>query len=667
MSLMNGKRYPRCGTPEGIYVIPITELTAWKISVRIALGQYTSRFGTLLFLRNMSRIISFPSPDGAPSLHRAGVDLSGLMSVLGKHLYSTPMVAIRELVQNAHDSITRRRLEDPGWEGDGRITLIADRRTRSIRIIDTGAGLTEHEIHAYLATVGVGYTRSLRTGDDDTGLIGMFGLGFLSAFVLARRVNVRTTSCQAVELGHHYFSTNAEQYSVSPIAARAVGTEVELELHPEFEQLANASVLRDVLGRYCALLREPIYIGDDAEPVNPALPPWRREDGVTLHPTQQRRAKLEFATRFERDFEPIATMDLTADDDSDAVGLLWVQDGATYGTSDNRNLSVFLRGMLLDDDARDLLPPWAGFIGGVIESGRLTPTASREDLQRDEHYHATRHAISEALIQGLGEIAQKQPEAWRRILARHNDALLGASLCDERLFELLMNHLHIHSSQGDLAPRALVHKGAVHVMLERDNDFESMLFQSTGVPVACGFYYAVLPFLRRWVAGNGIRLIELGTEHGNSQLFTPATLAQEDVDWLARHLADGERPIMARFAPVELPLIVVPDRDALLKQRLEEDATDKRLSFAALSLARQFTAKISASHITRLYINVDNPAVQALLQARHHGAANIEAAARLIKAFKIISNARQQADGGEKLTIALSDLTRVAASLLETV
>ena len=84
-------------------------------------------------------------------------------------------------------------------------------------------------------------------------------------------------------------------------------------------------------------------------------------------------------------------------------GLLWIQDGGTYGTSDNRNLSVFLRGMLLDDDARDLLPSWAGFVGGVIESNRLTPTASREDLQRDDHYAAIQHALAEALIAGLGE------------------------------------------------------------------------------------------------------------------------------------------------------------------------------------------------------------------------------------------------------------------------
>ena len=74
-------------------------------------------------------------------IHRAGVDLNGLMSVLGKHLYSTPTVALRELVQNAHDSILRRRLEG-NWQGMGRIDVIGDPQSNTISIIDTGAGLT---------------------------------------------------------------------------------------------------------------------------------------------------------------------------------------------------------------------------------------------------------------------------------------------------------------------------------------------------------------------------------------------------------------------------------------------------------------------------------------------------------------------------------------------
>ena len=600
---------------------------------------------------------------GASEIRRAGVDLNGLMTVLGKHLYSTPVVALRELVQNAHDSLVRRRLEQTDWQEPGRIEVHGDAVNGIVRIIDTGAGLTQQEIHDYLATVGVGYTRGLRqAGEDDQGLIGMFGLGFLSAFVLARRVTVRTTSYQQPMLGHCYVSSNAEQYTVSPMPARAVGTEVVLELHGSYVHLAQEQNLRDILGRYCALLGEPIHIGQDARAINPEPPPWRPQAGVVMHPLQAQRRGLEFAAHFERSFEPIACMPLRADGGSDAVGLLWVQDGATYGTSDNRNLSVFVRGMLLDDDARDLLPPWAGFIGGVIESSRLTPTASREDLQRDETYSAVQHALGEALIDGLVEIARQQPEAWRRILARHNEALLGASLCDERLFQLLLEHVRVPSSQGDIKASELPSRGAVHVILDNGGGFEEMLFRAMGVPVAHGNRYAVVPFLRRWTQAKGMRLVELGTEQGNRALFRTDTLPEADMEWLQTHLGDGEHLLPAHFSPAELPVVVVPDREAELKRRLEDDENDKRVSMAALRLARQFTARIVARAPSRLYLNLDNQAVQALLAAMRAGNPQAASAARLLRSLKVIVSAQGRAqDGGA----ASSDLNRAFGDIAD--
>ncbi|KAF1054295.1 MAG: Chaperone protein HtpG [Stenotrophomonas maltophilia] len=607
------------------------------------------------------------TPEGATpaaSIRTAGVDLSGLMSVLSKHLYSTPIVALRELIQNAHDSIVRRRLEDPSWQDAGRIDVLIDRQQRTIRIRDTGAGLTEAEIHSYLATVGVGYTRTLRQQDDDTGLIGMFGLGFLSAFVVAQRVSVYSTSYQTPTLGHCYRSSNAEQYSVTPTPARAVGSEVLLELRDGYEHLANPQNLRAVLGRYCALLRAPIYIDDDAQAVNPEPPPWRQAQEVAVHPTQVLKRNLAFAAHFEHDFEPICTLDVRPDGQSDAVGLLWLQDGATYGTSDNRNLSVFVRGMLLDDEARDLLPPWAGFIGGVIESDRLTPTASREDLQRDAHYLAVQRHLNEALITGLSEVARQQPQAWRRVLLRHNEALLGAALCDERLFQLLMENLRIPSSQGDLPVQELVRNGTVHVVLDRDNDFESLLFHAMGTPLAQGYRYAVIPFLRRWCQAKGLRIVELGTDQGNRQLFEEASLPAEELAWLQTHLADGEQCLPARFQPHELPLMVMPDREAQLRQRLEEDSNDKRISHAALRLARQFASRYEGRALQRLYLNLANPALQALLAARAAGHPNVDIAARLLKAFKVISNARHQPDAGQSLAAALTGLSQSLEQLL---
>lgn len=642
---------------------------------------------------------------GVTEMRRTGVDLGGLMTVLSKHLYSTPMVALRELVQNAHDSIIRRRLEQPDWKGTASIRIQGDMSARTLRITDTGAGLTHSEIHAYLATVGVGYTRRLReSGHDNSGLIGMFGLGFLSAFVLAKRVTVNTTSYQTPDQGHAYQSTQPEHYSVSPIPARPIGTEIILELKDEYLSLTSTAQIEEILQHYCVLLPEPIYIADRETAINPEPPPWRQTFDPPLHPVQLKRLQLEFAAKFEHNFEPIVTMPVTPGGDSDAMGMLWIQSGSTYGTSDNRNLSVFVRGMLLDDDARDLLPAWAGFVGGIIESTQLTPTASREDLQRDKQYHATQHALIEALIDGLSEVARTQPEAWQRVITRHNEALLGASLCDERLFDLMQDTLKVPTSRGDLPVKELLRQGALHVLFENRQGFEEVLFRALGIPVAHGHRYAVVPFMRRWAQAKGVRLVELGTEQGNRQLFSLVQLDPETQAWLEGLLCEStssaqssappaanviplrgqtptttarhaEKLIASRFSPASLPLIVVPDRDVELKRRLEEDETNKKMSLTALRLARQFSAKVDDRHDARLYVNLDNPAIQLLIRQFELSRSNesmheqahqaAERGARLLKAFKTLmgSDPHQTA---ESLQDALTVMAQAVDVLVKT-
>lgn len=576
-----------------------------------------------------------------PELRTTNVDLSGLLTVLGQHLYSTPAVALRELVQNAHDSITRRLVENPGWSG-GSIRVDVDVAANTIMISDDGAGLTRDEIHKFLATIGTGYTRLLRERSNDERLIGLFGLGFLSAFVLAERVTVLTTSYQTPDECWCYRSSGGERYAVEHAEAKPVGTTVTLELRPKYQSLLDADFLNATLTRYCTLLAHPVHVCDAQEAVNAETPPWRQEaSNVAEHPVRARKRKLAFAERFEARFSPICTMDAGPGHGAPMAGLLWVQDGASYATSDNRNLSVFVRGMLLDDDARDLLPVWAGFIGGVIESNTLTPTASREDLQRDEHYHALKTAIREAVVAGLSLLPREQPEAWRRIRARHNEALLAASLCDDRLFSLLADSLQLPTSQGDQDARSLVRNGRIHVTMAKGG-FEDMLFRAQQIPVARGERYAVLPFLRRWCDKYSIKLVEIGTERGDNQLFQPSKLPPQVNDWISKQLLDtGEELIAVSFSPDTLPFVLVPDREAELKRRLEADDADKRIASAALSLARLHTQSIDGDVLARLYLNTDCKVVKALaaqIKAADGGAAQLDraqAVACILKAFKI--------------------------------
>ncbi|MBD0690431.1 ATP-binding protein [Streptomyces sp. CBMA123] len=610
-------------------------------------------------------------PTPADDLRTTEVDLGGLVNVLATHLYSTPLVALRELVQNAHDSHTRRLLEDPDGDHHPLIRVRADAARRTIAIEDTGAGLTEPEIHSYLATVGTGYTRMLRELTGNQELIGAFGLGFLSAFSVADEVTVTTTSHREPTLGHRYRSRGGEHYRVEPVPARPrPGTVVELALKAEHAHLADEHTLREVLGRYCVLLPIPVFVGEDEEPVNAVQVPWRQDV-----PGDRHAARMAFAAAFGRRFEPLTAFPVLSvpaegagEAATDAVGLLWVQDGGSYGSSDNRDLAVYLRGMLLAEDARDLLPGWAGFIGGVVESSRLTPTASREDLQRDEHYRALQRALTDAVVDGLYETARLRPAAWRRILTRHGQDLLGAALCDERLFTLLADDVPVPTSQGDLTAGGLraAGGGAVHVALGSGGGFEEMLYRAMRVPIARGDRYAVLPFLRRYARLRGCRVVELGSEQGNRELFRDPErpLPPEEAAWLSGALADpGERLVPARFDPPGLPLVLVPDREAELKARIEDDRADARIPSAALRLARAFTARTDGEVRARLYLNLDCPAVRDLLTAYRAGHTGSATAAGLLRSLKVIMAAASAGSAEGDLGAALAGIGTAVSAL----
>src|SRR5688572_237606 len=388
---------------------------------------------------------SFLSAVIGTELKKTQVDLTGLMEVLGKNLYSTPTVAIRELVQNAHDACVRRALEDPSAAAPS-ILVAARSSSRMVIVEDAGAGLTKEEIERYLATVGAGYTKGLRGRDGR--LIGQFGLGFLTAFIVSERVDVYTTSYQTPDEGWHFSSKTGEQYAIGPIPPRPVGMRVELQLSARFMDLADEELLQRLLEHYCMLLPIAVF-ADEARTVqiNEEPPPWRIPD---LSPLRKKKLSLDLAQQFENFFEPICTFDL---ENGPAQGLIWIQDGSTFATSDNRNVAVFVRGMMVSRDERELVPTWGGFVGGVIESDRLSPTASREDLQKDDTYRAIAEQVQHTLVDGLSEVAEEEPEIWRRILLRHNEALLGAALCDLDLFELLQDELKVPTSEGELSMR----------------------------------------------------------------------------------------------------------------------------------------------------------------------------------------------------------------------
>lgn len=598
---------------------------------------------------------------------RTKVDLSGLMAVLGEHLYSTPNVALRELIQNAHDSCHRRRLEsDPESREDfePRVDVNASRADQTLSITDNGAGLTRDEIEKYLATVGSGYTRTLREkgSDHGKGLIGFFGLGFLSAFIIAERTEVHTCSYQDPERAWLFSSRSGQSYTVRSAPVRPVGTTVTLHLSAKYAELGDIDTLHTLLLRYCGLLEFPIHVAQLGA-VNADPPPWR--DRRDHSPLRRKKLALELASRFEPTFQPLFTLPIqSGGSDAPCDGMLWLQDGSTYATSDNRNVWVFVRGMMVTDEDRELLPSWAGFVGAVVESDALVPTASRESLQKNDTYHRTAEQLRESLVTGLAEVAKTDPESWQRMLTRHNEALLGASLCDDRLFDLLDRQLTVPTSQGDLPVPAVLERsgGKIHVAQSDDSGFEELLFRALKVPVVRGTRYGALPFCQLYTSRRSGQLVLLGTGTGNRDLFRPAELSPDDAERLKIWFAhDDVEVVLARYRPGHLPLVLVPDRDVELKRRLESDEAKRSIGTAALRLARLYTEDIEDVAVARLYVNLECPAISGLLTAP---GSRRDLALDLLRSFVGFTAESDRRSGLIDVDQALERFSRTIAALL---
>jgi len=569
-------------------------------------------------------------------LKTAKVNLEALLEILGKNLYSTPHVVIRELIQNGIDSITRRLLEensiisDPDYQP--KVHVFAETDNREIHIVDNGAGMTFEEVELYLATVGSGYTRKLRKESESSKLIGYFGLGFLTSYSVSRQVKVYTSSYKEPGKQNLFFCNDGRQFGIEqgPFDGPA-GTRVVLTLKDDFFYLADNSVLFDIVSRYCSLLEVPVEVGTKGA-VNQNPPPWR----ASIDPSNKvalQKGYLEFAKSKERHLGVITAFPLqvTGKPDKTINGVFWVHDSGTYGTTDNRNISVYIRNMLISSDIRKLIPHWAGFFGGVVSADHLQPTASREELMENSDYFELQEILQEFLIKSLASLAEKNDAAWRLVTSRHNEALLGAAISEEALFSALCEKLRIYTSEGELEITALVKEsgGKVFVSMNEQPGFEELLFKAMKKPVASGWRFGVYSIIRKYCLLKNIPVVVLGTSKGNQVLFNNVSLQESDVISLkGSFLAEGERLETVVFEPSYIPVVVMSDQDVLLKKKIEADDTDERISSGALALARQFTGTIEKDEERVVYVNTGSPIIRRFLSTNQEGRSQIAAVIR---------------------------------------
>jgi molecular chaperone HtpG len=382
------------------------------------------------------------------------IHLEGLIQLLAQNLYAVPDVFLREMIQNAHDSIKKRALAD---EESGRglqrpwINVVASKSAKTIEIHDNGSGMTREEIDFHLAMIGRSGTGELQDqlGDriregDRTGtvqLIGQFGIGLLSAFIVARRVTVLTKA--ADHDAQLWESWGGQTYTVSESERAEVGTTVTLYLRDDHERYLDRGLLRSIIRTYVDFIGMPVHLDDDVEPANAINGPWHRSYSSD---NGRDRAYHEFWERRsnEKSLHVFAIAEAGAPDgasrpdsstppsSSTSIDVRWRDglkpDGWAWGRvrgmlaitgSGTGTVDVYIKRMFINTANREVLPAWAKFLHGVVECNELTPNVARDDVVRNAALAAVRDALGGMIVDELTNLHKRDRERFVEIMRMH--------------------------------------------------------------------------------------------------------------------------------------------------------------------------------------------------------------------------------------------------------
>jgi molecular chaperone HtpG len=554
---------------------------------------------------------------------RFNLHLPGLLKVLAEHLYSSKKVGVRELLQNAHDSCIRRKIEEGDPYYRPRIDLALDPPKRLLTIRDNGCGLTADEIATYLATIGRGYTRELRerlsldSPEQASELIGQFGLGFLSAFLIASEVTVLTRSYQGGP-ALRWQSRGDEFYDMKPTDEDIeVGTTVQLKIKPAASFVLQERNLIDTVRTYADFLPTPIYMDGDPDPLNLMILPWESDD-----PASAVRTYLE---RTAHGAEPLFVLPLRdgkvrVERDTVTVplqGFLWVPPGSVASVREYGDLTVYIRRMFICDRERDLLPPWARFVRGVIDCPVLQPTASREGIHQDENFQSVQQILEDQLGRGLRELARSEPERWKLLVRGHSDVITSWAVKDNEFFERVQDIVTFRTSRGPLSlPEYLEASGGslYYVTRELGSLQEQLLAEGRDVPAIDASWFAVTPFLEKYASRHpDIGLVQLD---GEAETLLRPVPEGPFAALLAHYRGQGVRARVANFKPAEVPAMILYPQGAETIREAGSALESGELPGGLAGLVSAYVEQQSAGKDLNgtLYLNASCPLVRRLAE-----------------------------------------------------
>ncbi len=368
-------------------------------------------------------------------------EVKQLLHLMVHSLYGNKEIFLRELVSNASDACDKLRFEaiaDPALfesDTDLKIRVDYDAAARTITISDNGIGMSRSEVVEQIGTIAKSGTREFfeQLASDrakDTNLIGQFGVGFYSAFIVSDRVTLITRRAGVgAEHGVRWESAGEGDYTVETVRKDSRGTDVILHLRPDEDELLAGTRLRGILRKYSDHITLPILmkketwdatakkqvLSEQDEQVNRASALWARPKSEITEEQYH-----EFYKHVAHDFEPpLAHVHAKVEGRLEYTQLFYIPQRAPFDLWDREHrhgIKLYVRRVFIMDDAEDLMPPYLRFVRGVIDSTDLPLNVSREILQQSSEVQQMRAASTKRVLGLLEDLATNQPEKYATLL-----------------------------------------------------------------------------------------------------------------------------------------------------------------------------------------------------------------------------------------------------------
>lgn len=364
-----------------------------------------------------------------------------LLDLMIHSIYTNKEIFLRELISNASDALDKRyylSLTDENQRVDKselKIRIDLDKDNRTITLTDSGIGMTQEELETNLGTIAhsgsLEFKQKLEEGTSDVDIIGQFGVGFYSAFMVAQRIIVETRSAQS-EQGYSWISNGEDGYTISPIMKETVGTKIILELKEESEddkvdEYLDEYTIKNLIRKYSDYVRWPIEMEvettktvegkDEPETVkeiqtlNSMVPLWKRNKSEIKEDEYNEFYKNKFM-----DWEnPAKVMHYSVEGTTSYNALLFIPAKTPYNfySADYEpGLQLYCKGVFIMDKAKDLVPDYFRFVRGLVDSDDLNLNISREILQQDRQMKTLAKSIEKKIKNTLEDMLKNDREKY---------------------------------------------------------------------------------------------------------------------------------------------------------------------------------------------------------------------------------------------------------------